>query len=210
MSEILLSPSAPGPSPPEHWVSVDDVAAHLGVRKESIYRWIDARGLPARRIGKLWKMKLSQVDAWVETRGSAEDSSRSTPPSTDAPRPLERETEKRLVLVVDDEALARDTVADYLEDQGFGVLLASDGEEALAILRRASPAPCLIILDLGMPNLDGWQLREAQLRDPVLAAIPAIVITAVQNAEMPGVTVLRKPLRLPQLERAMREHLVAP
>ncbi len=49
----------------EPWVSVDDVAEHLGVAKDSVYRWIDSKGLPAHRIGKLWKLKLSAVDAWV-------------------------------------------------------------------------------------------------------------------------------------------------
>jgi excisionase family DNA binding protein len=56
----------------EHWVSVDDVAAHLGVTKDSVYRWIDKRGLPARKIGRLWKFKLSEVDAWVEEGGAAD------------------------------------------------------------------------------------------------------------------------------------------
>ena len=53
------------PLPPEPWVSVEAVADHLGVAKDSVYRWIDHRGLPAHRIGRLWKFKLSEVDAWV-------------------------------------------------------------------------------------------------------------------------------------------------
>jgi len=57
----------------ERWVSVDDVAAHLGVTKDSIYRWIDKRGLPARKLGRLWKFKLSEVDAWVEGGGATDD-----------------------------------------------------------------------------------------------------------------------------------------
>jgi excisionase family DNA binding protein len=51
----------------EPWVSVDDVAKHLGVAKDSIYRWIETRRLPAHRIGRLWKFRLSEVDGWVET-----------------------------------------------------------------------------------------------------------------------------------------------
>lgn len=58
----------------EPWGSVDDVAAHFGVRKDSIYRWIEHRALPAQKIGKLWKLKLSEVDAWVRTRGTREES----------------------------------------------------------------------------------------------------------------------------------------
>ncbi len=55
----------------EPWVSVEDVAKHLGVAKDSIYRWIETKGLPAKRIGRLWKFKLSEVDAWVQA-GRAE------------------------------------------------------------------------------------------------------------------------------------------
>lgn len=51
--------------PDERWVGVDDVATHLGVGKDSIYRWIESRGLPARKVGRLLRFKLSEVDAWV-------------------------------------------------------------------------------------------------------------------------------------------------
>jgi excisionase family DNA binding protein len=53
----------------EPWVSVDDVAKHLGVVKDSIYRWIERRGLPAQKVGRLWKCKLSEVDEWVRRGG---------------------------------------------------------------------------------------------------------------------------------------------
>ena len=54
---------------PEPWASVVGVAQHLGVAKDSIYRWIDHRGLPAHKIGRLWKFKLSEVDVWVRAGG---------------------------------------------------------------------------------------------------------------------------------------------
>jgi excisionase family DNA binding protein len=54
----------------EPWVSVDELAQHLGVRKDSVYRWIERKGLPARKVGKLWKFKLSEVDEWVR-KGAA-------------------------------------------------------------------------------------------------------------------------------------------
>jgi len=56
----------------ESWVSVDDVARHLGVAKDSIYRWIESKDLPARKIGRLWKFKLSEVDEWVRAGGAVE------------------------------------------------------------------------------------------------------------------------------------------
>ena len=56
----------------EPWVSVDEVAKHLGIAKDSVYRWIDNRGLPAHKIGRLWKFSLSEVDEWVRTHRVAE------------------------------------------------------------------------------------------------------------------------------------------
>lgn len=54
----------------EPWSSVDEVAKHLGVAQDSIYRWIEARGLPAHKIGRLWKFKISEVDEWVRAGGA--------------------------------------------------------------------------------------------------------------------------------------------
>lgn len=54
----------------EPWSSVEQVAAHLGVVQDSIYRWIEARGLPAHKVGRLWKFKLSEVDQWVRAGGA--------------------------------------------------------------------------------------------------------------------------------------------
>jgi len=58
---------------PEPWVSVEEVASHLGVAKESVYRWIEAKGLPAHRVGRLWKFRLSEVDKWIEAGGAGQD-----------------------------------------------------------------------------------------------------------------------------------------
>ena len=64
----------------EPWVSVEDVAAHLGVAKDSVYRWIDAKHMPAHKIGKLWKFKLSEIDEWVRAGGANEPTTKSQPP----------------------------------------------------------------------------------------------------------------------------------
>jgi len=56
----------------EPWVSVDAVAKHLGIAKDTVYRWSDSRGLPAHRIGRLWKFKVSEVDAWVHSGEAAQ------------------------------------------------------------------------------------------------------------------------------------------
>ena len=59
---------------PEPWVAVEAVAEHLGVARDSVYRWIETKHLPAHRVGRLWKFKLSEVDEWV--RGGGADTSR--------------------------------------------------------------------------------------------------------------------------------------
>jgi len=67
----------------EPWVSVDEVAKHLGVAKDSVYRWIDTKGLPAKRVGRLWKFKLSEIDEWVNAGGAAETGVESRPPNVE-------------------------------------------------------------------------------------------------------------------------------
>jgi excisionase family DNA binding protein len=57
----------------EPWVSVESVAKHFGVARGSVYRRIDARGLPAHKIGRLWKARISKVEAWVRAEGAPED-----------------------------------------------------------------------------------------------------------------------------------------
>jgi len=56
----------------EPWGAVEEVAKHLGVTKDSVYRWIESRGLPEHKIGRLWKFRLSEIDSWIEAGGAAE------------------------------------------------------------------------------------------------------------------------------------------
>jgi excisionase family DNA binding protein len=65
----------------ERWVSVEDVASHLGVNKDSIYRWINNKGLPVHKVGRLFRFKLSEIDEWVRAGGAGETASNS--PSCD-------------------------------------------------------------------------------------------------------------------------------
>jgi CheY-like chemotaxis protein len=78
------------------------------------------------------------------------------------------------ILVVDDNADVRDMLAHALEIAGYAVETARDGREALARMRR-EPQPRLVVLDLYMPVLDGFGVREEQLREPRLAAIPVLI-----------------------------------
>lgn len=53
---------------PERWLSVAEIAEHLGISKDSVYNWINEKGMPSHRIGKLWKFKASEVDKWVKSQ----------------------------------------------------------------------------------------------------------------------------------------------
>lgn len=56
----------------ERWLSVNEIGEHLGVSKETIYRWLEKGKIPAKRVGKLWKFKASEVDRWIENDGADE------------------------------------------------------------------------------------------------------------------------------------------
>lgn len=85
---------------------------------------------------------------------------------------------RRTVLVVEDDEAIADAVVDLLEAEGYRVVKAVNGRQALRLLRRGSERPDVILLDLMMPEMNGWQFREAQLADEELRAIPVVVLTA--------------------------------
>jgi CheY-like chemotaxis protein len=86
-----------------------------------------------------------------------------------------------LVLVVDDDAAIRHALADALEQEGYRVSAAKDGVEALAALAHERPA--VIILDLLMPEMDGWHFLSARLRDPDVIEVP-VILTSARTDEM--------------------------
>ena len=108
------------------------------------------------------------------------------------------------VLVVDDDESIRETLVAILQDEGYPTVGAQHGGEALDLLRRAEPMPCLILLDLMMPVMDGGAFRCLQLGDPSLASIPVVVISAYHDVEEqaralhPSGT-LKKPMQLEAL-----------
>jgi CheY-like chemotaxis protein len=85
------------------------------------------------------------------------------------------------VLVVDDDVHIRYALVDALEDEGYRTLSASNGAEALQVLREMPKPPSVILLDLMMPVMDGWQFRAQQQRDPQLSKIPVVVVSAIGN-----------------------------
>lgn len=108
------------------------------------------------------------------------------------------------ILVVEDDADISDVVATSLEDQGYAVVLAANGQEALEKLRNGSAMPDLILLDLMMPVMDGFAFREEQRSDPAIADIPVVLFSAhadLRNtaAELNAVEWLKKPVELATL-----------
>ncbi|MEW5855533.1 MAG: response regulator [Myxococcota bacterium] len=85
------------------------------------------------------------------------------------------------VLIVDDDESARITFGSLLEEHGYVVETASNGQEALRRIQKRPPVD-LIVLDLFMPVMDGWQFREEQKRIPAVALIPVVVVSAAELA----------------------------
>ena len=118
--------------------------------------------------------------------------------------------EGRSILIVEDDADLRQALSEVLRDEGYAVAVAADGREALDRLRRESP-PSLILLDLTMPVMNGWQFRDEQRRDPDLSEIPVVVLSAsdrlAEKMGQLGVTdYVRKPIELGHLLRIIERY----
>jgi CheY-like chemotaxis protein len=85
------------------------------------------------------------------------------------------------ILVVEDQPEIRAVITDILEEEGYLVASVTNGMEALAYLHEYAARTGLILLDLGMPVMTGWEFREEQQRDPALANIPVIVMSALPD-----------------------------
>jgi CheY-like chemotaxis protein len=89
---------------------------------------------------------------------------------------------RKSIMVIEDDVEARESLAAVLASEGYSVIVAEHGRAALDTLRRAPSDVCMILLDLFMPVMNGWAFRDAQVRDPALADIPVVVITADASA----------------------------
>jgi len=137
---------------------------------------------------------LPQVVSWAQPRGSVEGEWKEVDTS-------------RFVLIVDDDPDLLDVTSFVLENEGMAVKTARNGEEALALL-SAGRLPAVVLLDLMMPVMNGWEFLAAIANEPLFKGIPIVALTAAERAEVPGaVEVLSKPTDLKQLIRVVERYV---
>jgi CheY-like chemotaxis protein len=111
-----------------------------------------------------------------------------------------------VVLIIDDDPDLLEATSFALENEGFGIATARHGEEALERL-RVGERPAVVLLDLMMPVMNGWQFLEEVAKVPSLKAIPVVVLTAATGVEVSGaVEVLHKPVDLGLLIEVVERH----
>ncbi len=113
------------------------------------------------------------------------------------------------VLVVDDDESLREAIAEAITDAGYVVEQARNGRDALAKMRLASP--CIVLLDLMMPVMDGWEVVAEMDSDATLANVPVCVVSAQDRLPPPrSVRALKKPVSVAALIQAVEEHCGKP
>lgn len=120
--------------------------------------------------------------------------------------------DRQLILVIDDDSDIREALATVLESAGYAVLLAENGQAALDLLKVERNLPSLILLDLMMPVMDGWQFREKQKSSERLSEVPVVIISAGGKVEQKAENLaaagwLRKPFTIPLLLREVETTL---
>ena len=198
----------------ETFLTTEEVLAYLQVNLRTVYRLIKAGKIPAVRVGRQWRFRKRDIDAWLDSqrpRGGARSSA-----SAPAPAPVSSRrtaTDRPRILVVDDESSIRDLLAKTLALAEYDVDTASDGRSALERL-RLYPYD-LLIADLKMPGIDGLNvIREAKR---LKADLPVIIITgySTETAAIEAVNLgvsgyLTKPFRVPQVLAAAAKAIGEP
>ncbi len=114
------------------------------------------------------------------------------------------------ILVVDDDLDILESVQDALSTEGFHVLTAVNGAEALKVLRSGA-RPAIVLLDLMMPVMNGFEFLEAQAGDPQIASVPVLVVSAdaslrVKTAATSATGFVQKPFKLVTILEAIKKH----
>ena len=191
----------------ETFLTTEEVLEYLQVNLRTVYRLIKAGKIPAVRVGRQWRFRKRDIDAWLDSQ-RARGASR---PAPSAPaRPATAGNTRPRVLVVDDEASIRDLLAKTLALAEYDVDVAPDGRSALERM-RLYPYD-LLIADLKMPGMDGLAvIREAKRYK---ADLPVIIITgfsteasAIEAVNLGVAGYLTKPFRVPQVLAAAAKAL---
>jgi excisionase family DNA binding protein len=190
----------------EVFLTTEEVLEYLQVNLRTVYRLIKAGKIPAVRVGRQWRFRKRDIDAWLDTQRPRQD--RGPAPAG----PVTRSARKR-VLVVDDEASIRDLLSKTLALAEYDVDTAGDGNAALDRMRAGGYD--LLIADLKMPGMDGLTLiRQAK---KMKADLPIIIITgfstessAIEAVNLGVAGYLTKPFRVPQVLAAAAKALGGP
>jgi excisionase family DNA binding protein len=188
----------------EVFLTTEEVLEYLQVNLRTVYRLIKAGKIPAVRVGRQWRFRKRDIDAWLDGQRAAGGQ----PPAAVAAHP-----HRPRVLVVDDEASIRDLLSKTLALAEYEVDTAPDAATALNRVRAAQYD--LLIADLRMPGMDGLTLIRQAKR--IRAELPVIIITgysteasAIEAVNLGVAGYLRKPFRVPEVLAAAAKALGAP
>ena len=194
----------------ETFLTTEEVLEYLQVNLRTVYRLIKAGKIPAVRVGRQWRFRKRDIDAWLDSqRPRGTRAAPSAAPAATPPHPAAGAGRPR-VLVVDDEASIRDLLSKTLALAEYDVDVAPDGRSALERM-RLYPYD-LLIADLKMPGMDGLTvIREAKR---LKADLPIIIITgfstessAIEAVNLGVAGYLTKPFRVPQVLAAAAKAL---
>ncbi len=191
----------------ETFLTTEEVLEYLQVNLRTVYRLIKAGKIPAVRVGRQWRFRKRDIDAWLDSQRPRGGSRQA--PATAAARPSAGNARPR-VLVVDDEASIRDLLSKTLALAEYDVDVAPDGRSALERMRMYPYD--LLIADLKMPGMDGLTvIREAKRYK---GDLPVIIITgfstessAIEAVNLGVAGYLTKPFRVPQVLAAAAKAL---
>jgi excisionase family DNA binding protein len=181
----------------EIFLTTEEVLEYLQVNLRTVYRLIKAGKIPAVRVGRQWRFRKRDIDAWLDSQRPRSERMQAPPPER-----VPRVGDRPRVRVVDDEARNRELLSKTLALAEYDVDTAPDGRLAIERLRLGRYD--LLIADLKMPGLDGLSLiREAKRLN---ADLPVIIITgfstessAIEAVNLGVAGYLTKPFRVPQV-----------
>src|SRR5215813_11905021 len=194
----------------ETFLTTEEVLEYLQVNLRTVYRLIKAGKIPAVRVGRQWRFRKRDIDAWLDSQRPRSGGARPAPAAAAAPARPASGTARPRVLVVDDEASIRDLLSKTLALAEYDVDVAPDGRSALERMRMYPYD--LLIADLKMPGMDGLTvIREAKRYKNDL---PVIIITgfstessAIEAVNLGVAGYLTKPFRVPQVLAAAAKAL---